>query len=670
MAKGQTKRTVISKDVAPQEFSEAALPELVGQSIASYATSSYNRGNTPNSALTCTIWPNIDQLGLPFGYSNGYYSVKDAVIFCQKAYYRIGIFKTAIDTMTDLCNGPLHFYGGNKQSLEWFQSWDKKINGWKLRDEFFRECFRSGNIFLYRADMTLKAEDVFKLTQTYAKKIEVPGRYIILNPATLCVQYFEAGYPVYAKLISKLELEQLKKSDEKDEPSIYQDIKTTIQKYVSGTGTDAIVKLDSEKLHTIFYQKQDYEPFAIPMGYCVLDDINLLLEMKKADLIVSKSVEYMMLLVTMGAKKEDGGTNPKAMQMLKDAFKKDQLGRALVADYTTQATFITPDLTKVMMPEKYDEIKSNIANGLTNIFFGQDKFANVMAKIKVFVKKLESAQRLFINDFLQPEIKRISKSLNFKSYPKVEFQPINLEDQTNFLRVATQLLQLGILTPKDGLELMETGLYPEFEELNVNQDEFRKLKSKGYYEPIVGGPYSTNKLQSEQFKNQNEMTQVQLDHESKMKTKELKHKAENPEQKPPQIVINGQPGRPGGTKSPQTTKKIKPAKASIIEDNEEIFSQKLFVENTNLAYEIEEMVEEEYKKEFQKKRLSKSDKDFIQNKTDIILGNSNPSEWASLAKQNKVPSLNEENSAAISDIQLEYDVDDSRMAILLLHSKI
>ena len=116
MAQGKTRRKIISPeivDVTPQEISEAGMPSLVGQSIASCATQNYNRGNSTILSGSCsTLWPNISNLGLPFSYDSGYYSIKDAVIFCQKAYYRIGIFKTAIDTMADLANTGLHL-GGN-----------------------------------------------------------------------------------------------------------------------------------------------------------------------------------------------------------------------------------------------------------------------------------------------------------------------------------------------------------------------------------------------------------------------------------------------------------------------------------------------------------------------------------------------------------------------------
>ena len=34
------------------------------------------------------------------------------------------------------------------------------------------------------------------------------------------------------------------------------------------------IPLNTDRLVAVFYKKQDYEPFAVPMGYPVLEDIN------------------------------------------------------------------------------------------------------------------------------------------------------------------------------------------------------------------------------------------------------------------------------------------------------------------------------------------------------------------------------------------------------------
>ena len=45
--------------------------------------------------------------------------------------------------------------------------------------------------------------------------------------------------------------------------------------------TGVLMPLDPEKLIYSFYKKQDYEPFAVPFGFPVLDDLNWKIELKK-----------------------------------------------------------------------------------------------------------------------------------------------------------------------------------------------------------------------------------------------------------------------------------------------------------------------------------------------------------------------------------------------------
>ena len=61
--------------------------------------------------------------------------------------------------------------------------------------------------------------------------------------------------------------------------------------------------------------------------------------------------------------------------------------------------------------EKYKVVNSDISNGLMNIFWGEEKFANSMVKIKVFLERLNSAREAYLNEFLIPEMERVAKSL-------------------------------------------------------------------------------------------------------------------------------------------------------------------------------------------------------------------------------------------------------------------
>jgi hypothetical protein len=101
--------------------------------------------------------------------------------------------------------------------------------------------------------------------------------------------------------------------------------------------------------------------------------------------------------------------------------------------------------------------------------------------------KLNEARRAFLNDFLNREIRRVSTSLGFRNIPVAKFVDIDSKDQTELLRVATRLMELGVVTPQQGLDIFNTGRFPKSEDIGTVQEQFVSERKKGFYNPLVGG---------------------------------------------------------------------------------------------------------------------------------------------------------------------------------------
>ena len=54
------------------------------------------------------------------------------------------------------------------------------------------------------------------------------------------------------------------------------------------------IPLDMERVITVFYKKQDYEPYGVPMGYPVLEDIDAKSELKKMDMAIAVYIGELM----------------------------------------------------------------------------------------------------------------------------------------------------------------------------------------------------------------------------------------------------------------------------------------------------------------------------------------------------------------------------------------
>ena len=599
--------------------------------VASRVTETRSRRNAASTIERTDRFRNIDEGMVPFNYATGYnynksnIDVRDTVILCQKAYYNFGLFRNTIDLMSELSCGNLHLKGGNKSARDFFLALFNKINITALQDKFFREYYRSGNVFIYRYDTTIKEEDVSKISQVFgsqalAAKISLPSRYIIINPADVQVNgnlSFNRGQ--YYKVLTDYELEQVRNPRTEEDKEILNSLDPLVrQQILKGKATAVLLHLDTKKFYAVFYKKQDYEPFAVPMGFPVLEDISAKIEMRRMDMALTRTIQQVVLLVTMGTEPDKGGVNQENLKTMQNLFANQSIGRVLIADYTTKAEFVIPQIADILDPRKYEIIDKDINIGLNNILVGNEKFANTTTKVSLLGQKLIQARQAFITDFLLPEIKRISKEIGFKVFPTPFFEDMDLKTDQNLNRIYTRLMELGVLTPEEGLKAIETGVLPSPEESLQSQTSFIDLKDKGFYQPLIGGP----KIDA---------------------------------------------GRPAGsTGIKQTTKNVKPVGTSS-KANYSVTKLKDVVEATNkLGDEVETLL----KKKHKLKKLNDKQKEVALDITKIIIANEEKSNWSSKITEYVQSPVDKDAKRIeeIHEIACEHQVD-SYMASLLYHSK-
>jgi len=509
------------EDLVKTDSSE---PALVGDPFYTHASNaSYERtseeGTTGIRRNLAYIGPKIYKYGnireglLPFESSINGYNIRDAIELCQKAYANVAIFRNAVDIMSEFANAEIYLEGGSQKAKDFFNKWMKYVKLWNVKDQYFREYYRSGNIFFYKINAKFEIDDFQKILETYANydgqsyttdvsllnyptsynvKNSIPVQYTLLNPYYVTVNRTSSWKAMlYQKVLSEYELERLRTPKNDHDQMIFDQLdEQTKDKIRNGQwARDGLkIQLDPTNVIYSFYKKQDYEPFAIPFGFPVLDDINFKLEMKKIDQAICRTIENVILLITLGTEPSKGGINHKNIKAMQSLLNNQSVGRVLVADYTTKAEFIIPDLNKVLGYEKYKIVNEDIKEGLQNILIGSEKFSNTTVKAQVFFERLKEARNAFLNDFLQPELEQIFKNLGFKGKcPKAKFEEVSIKDETQFNRVVTRMMELGILPPEEGLKVIETGIYPTTEELAAAQERFVADREKGYYNPIVGG---------------------------------------------------------------------------------------------------------------------------------------------------------------------------------------
>jgi hypothetical protein len=605
---------------------------------------------------------NLEKGVVPFVYGTGKgnydsnISAKDAVVLCQKAYWNVPIFRNTIDLMTEFSLSDIYLTGGNEQSRKFFNLWLQKINSWDLQDQFYREFYRSGNIFIYKFRADFGRENMMKIQEAFGSKKEkesfptqqVPVKYIVLNPADINIVTSSSFLDnVYVKILNDYELQSLLNPKTDSDRQIAEKIpeikklidegKSRASKSIPAGFNNIGLELDKDRLVAVFYKKQNYEPLSVPMGFAVLEDINSKLELKKIDQAIARSVQQAVLMITMGDEKV-GMPSAQNLTSMRKLFENQSVGKVLVADYTTNAKFVIPDIGNLLDPKKYQILDNDIRMGLNSILFGEEKFSNTSIKVKVFFARLKYGREKFLRDFLIPEMKEVGKALGFKQVPMPKLEDVDFEDNVLMSRVYSRLIELGVLTPEEGFDVFQSGRLPTSEESVESQKKYKELKDKGYYQPLIGGSKDSEKPNSSGG-------------------------SKNPA---------GDVGRPSGTSG---IKQSSPRKVSIqvsAEDNKNnnVFSCSKMKNVISSLTALEKNIESTLKKKFKIKKLNEQQLEVLSDIAMLVAQNEKVEDW-NCTYQDYINNPSKSNPRIYEQIDHLASVHslDARSASILFHSK-
>jgi hypothetical protein len=580
-------------------------------------------GSSMRNSFSAQISPsdrykNINAGILPWENRNGLVGMQSVIVTCQKAYANVSVVRNATEASVEFSCSPLHIKTPNKTVKDFFTEWFNRVNIYSFEQQFMREYYRSGNVPIYKFNGKMSTEQYGKMTTVFgAKENSVPIKYIILNPAQLWLNGGIGYDQNWVKVLSKFEVDRLRKGLTPEDKQVFNSLPVeTKQQIMAGGYNEILIPLNPKNLNFVFYKKQDYEPMAVPMIFPVLNDIEWKLELKKMDMSLSRTIEQVILMITTGEKKDQygGGINPQNLANLQQMFQNQTLGRVLVADYTTKGEWLIPDIGSILGPEKYKQVESDIREGLQSILTGDgEKFANAQIKTKVFIERMKEAQKVFLNEFLIPEVQKICVAMNFKNVPDIEFEEIRLDDPNVAARTYLRLAELGILSPEELFTAINSGILPDAESNLIRQELYKKQRDDGLYLPLLGGTQKED--------------------------------------------ASGGNGRPNGTGTKKSSNKISPIGTKGSEDR---FSATKVASLSIMASQLKDKVIAAFKKEFNKgKKLNDAQLSVAETLTKQIMVNEEYDSWGSVDIQSYMSSpkpVNEAVARAIDEIAAKYEL--------------
>lgn len=439
---------------------------------------------------------------------------KGIITACNKAYSRVGIVRNIIDLMGDFSCQGIRLEHENPKLEKWFKAWFKRVNGIERSERFLNLLYRLGNVVVYKSFAKLNKSVVNKMYKTmadintnsdidiieekvYANKI-VPLKYNFLCPTSLeiinpAISNFTGIKNIGLNIPVNLKQEINKAIKNKQTEFLKNLPKSIIESIKSGSN---IVPLDMSRVDTFFYKKDDWEDWAKPITYAILDDLILLEKMKLADSSALDGAISNVRLWTLGI--FDGPEKSilptkKMMTTLRNILANNVGGGTLDLVWGPELSFkeSNSNVHQFLGPEKYTTTLDSIYDGLgipaALRSGGKATTVTGFIGLKTLVEKLEYGRSILIS-FWEKEIQTVCDAMGFSKSPSIVFDQMIISDEAAEKQLLLHLVDREIISEETIRHKFD--IKSNIEKARVN----RERKKRGKSLPEKASPFHSPQL--------------------------------------------------------------------------------------------------------------------------------------------------------------------------------
>ena len=227
------------------------------------------------------------------------------------------------------------------------------------------------------------------------------------------------------------------------------------------------------------------------MIYAILDDIIMLEKMRLADLSALDGAISNIRLWTLGSLDHKILPNKAAINKLRDILASNAGGGTMELVWGPELSYTESNsqVYKFLGSEKYNSVLNSIYAGLgvpptlTGMAGNGGGFTNNFISLKTLVERLQYGRSLLV-DFWQKEIEVVRKAMGFRRPAYIQFDQMNLSDDTAEKNLLLQLADRDIISHETILERFKE--IPTVEKIRLK----REMKDRDRDDsPNKAGPY-------------------------------------------------------------------------------------------------------------------------------------------------------------------------------------
>jgi hypothetical protein len=421
--------------------------------------------------------------------------IKGIIKRAEDVYQRVGLVKNVIDLMGDFGSQGIRLVHKNKRIERFYRTWFKKIRGKERSERFLNNLYKTGNVIVNRQTGKLSLRIIDNLYRTVAapdlqindlediklEKKEIPWRYTFIDPYYVEVSAGSLSSFTQNKryeLILPANLRRIINSPKT--PQEQEIINNLPLQILEAAKTRKPYPLDVDKIMVFHYKKDDWQSWAYPMIYSIMDDITVIEKLKLADMAALDGAISNIRIFKLGSLEHKIAPTKAAASKLAQILGNNVGGGTMDLIWGPDIDLIESktNVHQFLGESKYTPHLNSVYAGLgipptLTGTYGAAGTTNNFISLKTLTQRLQYGRDILV-EFWDKELALIQKSMGFRYPAKIEFDRMDLSNEDSEKALLVQLADRNLISD----ELLQTkfGFDPEIEKSRLNR-EYRERKS-------------------------------------------------------------------------------------------------------------------------------------------------------------------------------------------------
>ncbi len=431
----------------------------------------------------------------------------------DQIYQKVGLVKNVIDLMGDFAVQGIRIVHPNKKIERFYKAWFKKINGKDRSERFVNNLYRVGNVvinrqtaklntkainYMYKA--TAEADLLYpKLEDDFMEKKEIPWKYTFIDPVYVDVLGGSLASFASQKIYGVMLPANLKRTINAPKNEAEMNIVNQLpQDILEAAKTRKPYILNKDKTLVFHYKKDDWQTWAYPMIYAIMDDITVLEKLKLADMCALDGAVSNIRIFKLGNLDHKIAPTKAAAAKLSAILSNNVGGGTMDLVWGPDIELIESKSTvhNFLGESKYTPHLNSVYAGLgipptLTGTYGAAGTTNNFISLKTLTQRLQYGRDVLVS-FWDKEIELVQKAMGFKLPAKIEFDRMDLSNEDAEKALLIQLADRNIIS--DEHIQMRFGIDPTMEKYRITREnkERKNKKMTPKASPFFDANFETN----------------------------------------------------------------------------------------------------------------------------------------------------------------------------------